>query len=142
MAVTTNYSAYADERVFTKFELNIFCNRLIKSVFDKFGEATLLESFALTGAVGRVVQGDAVRSVRTISFITYNASIYKYLQDNISRVFPRARAIVFERVIQIDVFDAKVEIWLEKGTLNAVEITHINCQTSGSIPSYVENYGV
>lgn len=141
MAVTRNYTAYSEQEVFERDELNVFCNVLLSRIFRKFNSDFLIdESFLLTGKAARIVQGEGVSEINTISFITDRNEIFLYLKENLSDLFPQSRTLAYSDHIRVETLNFKMEIWIDSPFRRVVEVNNVFCQDATDIPNYIENY--
>lgn len=128
------YSAFTTETVFIDQNVNIYCNRIWTFLDAEF--TNLETKFCITGSVSRIIQGDSVKSLKVIPFISNDFDVLKYCANDLARLL-NGTAIIFKNRVQLKLNGVYFEFWYVSniGTINTISGLYV--QDTNDIPSNI-----
>lgn len=133
----SNYNNFTVEKLFSNENFNIICNRIVDRIRINNPSVDLNTHFAITGSVSKILQGDSVKDILVLPFITSDNQLFNYIASNLGRDVNAKEVIVFKDRVHLTFKNFLVEIHLVENLNRLVQVNNFNLQHKDDVPSEI-----
>lgn len=133
----SNYNNFTVEKLFSNENFNIICNRIVDRIRINNPSVDLNTHFAITGSVSKILQGDSVKDILVLPFITNDNQLFNYIASNLGRDVNAKEVIVFKDRVHLTFKNFLVEIHLVENLNRLVQVNNFNLQHKDDVPSEI-----
>jgi hypothetical protein len=133
----SNYNNFTVEKLFSNENFNIICNRIVDRIRVNNPSLNLNTHFAITGSVAKILQGDSVKDILVMPFITSDNQLFNYIASNLGRDVDAKEVIVFKDRVHLTFKNFLVEIHLVENLNRLVQVNNFNLQHKDDVPSEI-----